>query len=396
MRTLLVLLLALCSTASSFAQSTTTLFTFQGRLDDSGAPANGAHDIRVTPYGAVSGGSALGPPVCADDVPVVDGLFTMQLPTTLAAAGTDLFLSIEVRADPTAATTCGSPLGFTAISPRMAVTPAPTAAYSLAIAAQSPERPGAVRFDATTRTFEGFDGAFWVPLQVGTPAAPANNQIFSTPGSQPFIVPAGVTWLGADVWGGGGGGGGFAGGGTAATGCPLPALHKGGGGGGASGAFGRAGFAVTPGETLTIIVGQGGNGANMGGTGTTGTTTRVRRGITDLVIANGGAGGFPGTSHSATSTPVLSGPGGTGGTATAPAPSVLISSQTGGTGGLGFSAACGGFPTTFTPPTAGGGASARTGGSPLANHAAGAGGPGSATTTTATSGLPGAVRLFWN
>jgi hypothetical protein len=94
------------------------------------------------------------------------------------------------------------------------------------------------------------------------------KEVFLSTGSdQTFSIPAGVTNIGIKMWGAGGGAGnGF-----------------GGGGGYSEGTLG-----VTPGEDLTIIVGEGGGGASTNGCG--GGRSAVRRGTTELITAGAGGG----------------------------------------------------------------------------------------------------------
>ena len=133
---------------------------------------------------------------------------------------------------------------------------------------------------------------------VCTPTAPqpctgVDCNIFShTGGPQSFVVPAGVTSLTVKLWAGGGGGGGET----------FDAHPSVGGGGG----FAKGTFSVTPGETLTLVVGGGGLHAAYasaygggGGSGENGGSyasggggrSAVRRGATELVTAGGGGGG---------------------------------------------------------------------------------------------------------
>ncbi|WP_394795817.1 hypothetical protein [Armatimonas sp.] len=81
------------------------------------------------------------------------------------------------------------------------------------------------------------------------PAFAQTTSAFSFTGAnQVFVVPSGITSLTVKLWGAGGGGlGGFSGGG--------------------SGAFVTGLLTVTPGETLTLIVGGGGGSAGSGGFG---------------------------------------------------------------------------------------------------------------------------------
>lgn len=105
-------------------------------------------------------------------------------------------------------------------------------------------------------------------------------QTYTTPGSQSFVVPLGVNSISADVWGAGGGGGGTSSGNA----------NKGGGGGG-GGYRSNSSIPVTPGETLTIIVGLGGNGGNNAN-GIGGGFSRILRGGTILIAVDGGNGGI--------------------------------------------------------------------------------------------------------
>jgi hypothetical protein len=144
-------------------------------------------------------------------------------------------------------------------------------------------------------------GAGLIPASAG-----AFTQTFTTPGSQPFLVPDGVTRVSIDAFGARGG----------------DALN----GIAANGAEGLAtGIAVTPGETLTVVVGghggdgtygpcvagsAGSNGGGAGGGcsgsfngeggGGGGGATEFLRGADALLVAagGGGAGGDGGTAGS--------------------------------------------------------------------------------------------------
>ena len=116
-----------------------------------------------------------------------------------------------------------------------------------------------------------------------TTSAPAIS--YTTAGTFSFVVPTGVTSVNGVAIGGGGGG---QGGGRSGMGP---------GGGGAQLSY-TNNIAVTPGETLTVIVGAGGAGgaANnnscyaIGGNAGNGENSSIRRGGTDLVMAKGGEG----------------------------------------------------------------------------------------------------------
>ena len=110
------------------------------------------------------------------------------------------------------------------------------------------------------------------------------QQLFTTTGTTSWTVPDGVTEVSAVVVGGGGGG---SGGGDAGNG------NGGGGGGGGGLAYGT--FSVTPGESLTIVVGTAGAGGAGHGfsptNGSNGGNSQVKRGVTVLLQGSGGLGG---------------------------------------------------------------------------------------------------------
>jgi hypothetical protein len=106
---------------------------------------------------------------------------------------------------------------------------------------------------------------------------------YPTAGTFDYLVPAGIISVTVTVVAGGGGGGGsiFSGDG------------HGGANGGSGGFYSNQTIAVTPGETLSIVVGDGGAG-NTGGAGTQGTrggSSSISRGGTPLFTATGGFGG---------------------------------------------------------------------------------------------------------
>jgi hypothetical protein len=116
-------LAVLASTAQLQAQPLGTAFTYQGRLNDAGAPASGSFDFQLVLYDALVGGSQVGPMVTRDDVTVTNGLFTATLDFGAVFAGNKRFLEIGVR--PGASTGA-----YTILSPRQELAPAPNAAFS--------------------------------------------------------------------------------------------------------------------------------------------------------------------------------------------------------------------------------------------------------------------------
>ena len=61
------------------ANAQTTTFTYQGKLAESGSPANGLYDFTMTLWDQSSGGTQIGSTVGLRDTPVADGIFTVTL-----------------------------------------------------------------------------------------------------------------------------------------------------------------------------------------------------------------------------------------------------------------------------------------------------------------------------
>ena len=101
----------------AFAQS--NAFTYQGRLDDNGARANGAYDLRFTLYDAATNGNAITLSQTNSAVIVSNGLFTTSLDFGNVFVGANYWLEIAARING------GS--DFNTLAPRQLVTPAPFA-----------------------------------------------------------------------------------------------------------------------------------------------------------------------------------------------------------------------------------------------------------------------------
>ncbi len=105
-----------------------TAFTYQGRLQDAGSPANGLYDLRFGLYGVPTGGTQVGTTVCADNVTVTEGLFTLIVDFGAQFNGQERFLEIEVRTD--TGLDCTNATGFTTLTPRQALTAVPNALFA--------------------------------------------------------------------------------------------------------------------------------------------------------------------------------------------------------------------------------------------------------------------------
>jgi hypothetical protein len=118
----LALLATLNLQPSTFAQG--TAFTYQGRLLDTGGPANGNYDMRFYLRDALSGGNPVGATNNLAPVAVSNGLFTVVLDYGSGIfTGAARWLEIAVR-------TNGSVSAYTVLLPREALTAVPYALYS--------------------------------------------------------------------------------------------------------------------------------------------------------------------------------------------------------------------------------------------------------------------------
>jgi hypothetical protein len=110
------------------AAATGSGFTYQGRLTTAGTPATGNYDFQFRLYDAASGGQQVGNTLTLTGQTVTAGLFTVPLDFGAGAfSGSARWLEIAVQP--------AGGGGYTTLSPRQALTPAP---YALSLA------PGAI------------------------------------------------------------------------------------------------------------------------------------------------------------------------------------------------------------------------------------------------------------
>jgi len=118
----IVVISSFCLPASAFAQG--TAFTYQGRLNDGGAPAGGSYDLQFTIYDSTnSPGTIVAGPITNSATAVSNGLFTVTLDFGGVFNGAARYLDIGVR-------TNGSASTFTILSPRQLLTPTPYAIFA--------------------------------------------------------------------------------------------------------------------------------------------------------------------------------------------------------------------------------------------------------------------------
>lgn len=92
-------------------------FSYQGRLQQGGAPANGEFDLTFALFDAENGGTQIGNTISEPDFPVSDGLFTVSLAFPGAFVGDQLWLEVSVNGQ--------------TLTPRQAVSTTPVAQYAL-------------------------------------------------------------------------------------------------------------------------------------------------------------------------------------------------------------------------------------------------------------------------
>jgi endosialidase-like protein len=147
-----VLSLLIWTLATSAVMAQTTAFTYQGRLIDAGSAATGNYDLQFKLFDVTD--AQQGPTLTLDDVPVTNGVFTVQLDFGDVFDGGARSLEIGVRA--------GASTGaFTVLSPRQTLSSTPyavrsvTATNALLFGALPPS--SFVQFDGNGRVGIGTD-----------------------------------------------------------------------------------------------------------------------------------------------------------------------------------------------------------------------------------------------
>jgi hypothetical protein len=113
-----VVISSFCLAPPTYAQGTG--FTYQGRLNDSGAPANGNYDLTFSLFTTNTTGTPVAGPVTNSAVTVSNGLFTVMIDFGSSVwNGRTNWLEIAVRTNGAS--------GFITLAPRQQVTPTPYA-----------------------------------------------------------------------------------------------------------------------------------------------------------------------------------------------------------------------------------------------------------------------------
>ena len=121
-----IALLAVFGAQSVFAQ--TTAFTYQGKLNDGGNPANAGYDMqfRLFDMAGAGQGTQQGATITNPTVVVTNGNFAVSLDfgSAVFASGADRFLEISLRP-------AGTTGGYTSLAPRQKLTSSPYSVRSV-------------------------------------------------------------------------------------------------------------------------------------------------------------------------------------------------------------------------------------------------------------------------
>ena len=108
------------------AQPVEMAFTYQGRLNEGGSPADGLYDVKFRLFDSPDDDSELADALYAYELDVIDGYFTVELDFGEGMFdGSARWLEIGIRAGE-----LSDPNEFATLSPRQKITPAPYALYA--------------------------------------------------------------------------------------------------------------------------------------------------------------------------------------------------------------------------------------------------------------------------
>ena len=239
-----------------------TAFTYQGRLNSNGSPANGGYDMIFALFATNTSGVAIAGPVTNSAVLVTNGLFTTTVDFGNVFTGSSNWLEIAVSTN--------GANSFSTLAPRQQLTPVPYAvtAANLSGAVAAAQLPASVITNGASGvyfsgTISGNGGGVTnlnIPGLSEVTGTPNTTNYYTTNGTYTITVPAGATEMFVKLWGAGGGGG------------MYNNLNTSSGGGGG---FSQMSLNVMPGESYVVVVGQsgdkgGGIGSNDGAGGSGG------------------------------------------------------------------------------------------------------------------------------
>jgi len=114
---------------SAAAHGQSAAFTYQGDLRNGGQPAVGLHDLRFRLFDAATNGTQVGATLCADNLSVADGVFSVLLDFG-QQFGTPASRHLEVSVRPDIGQPCTDSSAYVVLAPRQQFTPTPLALHA--------------------------------------------------------------------------------------------------------------------------------------------------------------------------------------------------------------------------------------------------------------------------
>ena len=163
---LLLAALVILLTAPRPSQAAPTSIVYTGQLLSSTSPptaASGSYDFQFQLFNAATGGAQVGPTVSLASVPVVDGVYQVQLSFGNVFTGQTVWLQVSYRVHPTS----GSP-AYTTLSPRQVAPNSAFADYAtLSGSTQGLQTKAVSAAYPTTGQVLTYNGTLWAPGLVG-------------------------------------------------------------------------------------------------------------------------------------------------------------------------------------------------------------------------------------
>jgi hypothetical protein len=178
------------------AKAQVSAFTFQGRLSDIGAPANGTYDLRFSLFNTNANGSPLAGPLTNSAVSADNGIFSAVLDFGANVFdGTPRWLEIGVR-------TNGSIVPYTTLNPRQFISAAPYAISAATISGPLPDarlstNVALLNANATFSGTMGFSAAAPFTVTSTNKVANLNADLFDGLDSSAFLSAKGGIISGA-------------------------------------------------------------------------------------------------------------------------------------------------------------------------------------------------------
>jgi hypothetical protein len=175
MKNLLLILLIACPCCAAYSQG--TAFSYQGRLNSQGTPADGSYDLTFTLFSSTVTNTPITGPVTNSATAVSNGVFTVIIDFGNQFDGTERWLEIGVRTNGVGP--------FATLVPRQLITPTPYAIY--ATGASNASYAGTAGFASIASAIGSVAGTNLAQLNVPNTTVQATGTVTVVSG---FIVGA--------------------------------------------------------------------------------------------------------------------------------------------------------------------------------------------------------------